>query len=129
MIHSREARPFYGGDCYSDIRGFTGFPATNKTCFHQPGFDLCLESWIKLRMQLYLHSPNEDSLAIEITPHLNVSILMYYARLFTSFSLPVFYYCCLLAGSTCCAISQINPHNSLATAVVINLAFLPRMFN
>ncbi len=59
---------------------------TDKTCFHQPGFDLCLKSWIKLRMQLCLHSPNEDSLAFQITPHLNVPVLMYYTRLFTSFS-------------------------------------------
>jgi len=57
---------------------------TDKTCFHQPGFDLCLKSWIKLPVQLCLHSLNEDSLALQITPHLNVPVLMYYSRLFTS---------------------------------------------
>jgi len=29
----RRGGPFYSGDCYSDIRGFTGFPAYRQDLF------------------------------------------------------------------------------------------------
>jgi hypothetical protein len=72
---------------------------TNKTCFHQPGFDLCLVSWIKLLAQLCLHSPNEDSLALQITPHLNVPVLII-SRLLVH--LPVLIISFLLTIRGCC---------------------------
>jgi len=51
---------------------------TDKTCFHQPGLNLCLMSWIKLHCSYAFIDSSRIPWHFEATPHLNVPVFIYY---------------------------------------------------